>query len=46
MVKKPKAKVESSSDEEEADSGNEEKVPTKIKGKHKSRYHSSATHWD
>ena len=35
MVKKPKAQVESSSEEEEVDSGDEEKVPTKSKGKRK-----------
>ena len=35
MVKKPKAQVESSSEEEEVDSGDEEKVPTKPKGKRK-----------
>ena len=35
MVKKPKAKVESSSEEEDADYGDEEKVPTKPMGERK-----------
>ena len=35
MVKKPKAKVESSSQEEDVDSGYEERLPTKTKGKRK-----------
>ena len=35
MVKKPKAKVESSSEEEDVHSGDEEKLPTRTKGKRK-----------
>lgn len=35
MVKKPKAKVESSSEDEDVDSGEEEKLPAKTAGKRK-----------